>query len=141
MSHDNGVAIVVSCSDGRLEDTISRLRDLLKQKTYPSLNSESMFYRIQVPGPDGTLLGMRGEDHRKVLLDDIRLLIEKAHATSLVFIPHCECAGCQVSDEAHADNCVQAVAILNQEFSLPVVSLLDKKIGDVWQLEVIAEKF
>lgn len=140
MSSDNGISIVISCSDGRLEDTISRLRCLLSHKSYPNLNTESMFYRIQVPGPDGTLLSMHGEDHKKVLLDDIKLLIEKAHATSLVFISHCECAGCQVSNEVHAENCVQAVDILNQEFSLPVVSLLDKKIGDAWEMEVIAEK-
>lgn len=139
-SHDNGVAIVISCSDARLEDAMSRLRELLKKHSYPYLNSDSPFYRIQVPGPDGILLGQHGEDHQKALFEDIQLLIEKANATALVFIPHCECAGCQVSDETHKQYSTEAAEILNQKFSLPVISMLDKKVGDTWQLNITAEK-
>ena len=118
-------AIVISCSDSRLESTMSRLRLFLKENPSLSVTPESYFYRIQVPGPDGTLLGERGDDHKAVLLDDIRMLIATSGATALIFIPHCDCAGCRVSDEVHEKNCTAVEKILHKEFNLTVLTLLD----------------
>lgn len=133
-------AVVISCSDSRLESTMSRLRLFLQQNPLLSVTPESYFYRIQVPGPDGTLLGQRGEDHKLVLLDDIRLLIATSGASAIIFIPHCDCAGCQVSDEIHEQNCSEVEKILRSEFDLPVLTLLDHPDSDGlkdWHFELV----
>lgn len=133
-------AIVISCSDSRLESTMSRLRLFLKENPLLSVTPESYFYRIQVPGPDGTLLGQRGADHKQVLLDDIGLLISTSGASAIIFIPHCDCAGCRVSDEMHEKNCTDVEKILRTEFALPVLTLLDHPDSDGlkdWHFELV----
>jgi carbonic anhydrase len=133
-------AVVISCSDSRLESTMSRLRLFLHQNPLLSVTPESYFYRIQVPGPDGTLLGQRGEDHKQVLLDDIRMLISTSGASAIIFIPHCDCAGCRVSDETHELNCTKVEKILHSEFDLPVLTLLDHPDNDGlkdWHFELV----
>ncbi len=146
MSINNEVrktAIVISCSDSRLESTISRLRMYLAEHPIQEVSDASYFFRIQVPGPDGALLGQRGDDHKKVLLEDIRLLIANAKASALIFIPHCDCVGCQVSDETHQSNCLLIADILYSEFKLPVLALLDHQDSQSlkeWHFELVTAR-
>lgn len=127
--------ILISCSDGRITGAAMRAAD--KAKVHGFEFGERAVYRIKIPGPDGSAIGVRGGAHQMALHEDIAVLIEKTHATLVVIAGHCDCAGYPVTDKRHEDDTVTAARAIHAWFPLvTVLALLDRQTADdVWEYE------
>lgn len=125
--------ILVSCSDGRITGASARIREHATEHGFDI--GVTCVYRIKIPGPDGTCVGLRGESHLEALHDDISVLVEKGNPSLLAVAGHCDCAGHSASDTEHETHSKQAAEKIKEWFpELPVLGLLDQKLAeDVWK--------
>lgn len=129
--------ILISCSDGRITNAAMRAAD--KAKVHGLLFGERAVYRIKIPGPDGSAIGVRGGAHQTALREDIEVLIEKTGASLVVIAGHCDCAGYPVTDQRHEDDTITAARAMHAWFPhVTILALLDKqKEDDSWEYEEI----
>ena len=88
-------------------------------------------YVITYPGPDSLADGMKNEDDRtafETIIRRTRDVIAEHGMESVrkVLVVHSECAGHEVSDDAHQRDGRETAAILNRELNLrvPFVALM-----------------
>ncbi len=121
--------ILVSCADGRITDDATRVRECATAHGFDI--GEHAVYRIKIPGPDGTVCGVRGQSHVAALREDIALLVEKAAAALIAVAGHTDCAGYPVNDEQHAQDTMEAARKIREwQPEKPVLVLLDEKQED-----------
>jgi carbonic anhydrase len=130
--------ILISCSDGRITGAAGRASAVAKTHGFDF--GEQCVYRIKIPGPDGSCIGIRGGAHQEALREDIGVLVEKTGAALVAIAGHCDCAGYPVTDKRHTDDTLTAARAIHAWCpDVPVLALLDHKKDDgTWYYEEIA---